>query len=206
MTMNIGLVGGTFDPVHLGHLAVAEEARLELNLAEVIFIPAGRPYFKAAALISPAEYRVNMLNLAIAEKPYFRVSLMEIQRPGPSYAVDTVAKMKRQLSEGDEIFFIMGWDSLMTLSRWEQPERLIKLCKIVAAPRPGYPKPDVSLIEKDLPGITLRTVVMEKPLVDISATEIRERVRKGLPIDSMVPAPVAKYIKEKRLYRKPSNA
>ena len=94
MTMNIGLIGGTFDPVHLGHLAIAEEARRQLNLAEVIFIPAGQPYFKALAYISPAEHRVNMLKLAIAGKPYFKVSLMEIKRPGPSYTIDTVSRIK----------------------------------------------------------------------------------------------------------------
>lgn len=198
----IGVMGGTFDPVHLGHLAIAEEARTQLDMTEVVFVPAGRPYFKALAYISPPEHRVNMLNLALADRPYFKISLMEIKRPGPSYAVDTIAKMKRQLTADDEIFFIMGWDSLLTLPRWEQPERLIKLCKIVAAPRPGYPKPDVSLIEPELPGVTQRTVVMEKPLVDISSTDIRERVKNGQPIDKLVPPAVAKYIREKGLYRR----
>ncbi len=198
---NIGLLGGTFDPVHLGHLAVAEEARSQVNLTEVVFIPAGHPYFKAFAYISPAEHRVTMLKLAIADKSYFKISLMEIERPGPSYAIDTVSKIKSQLSDGGEIFFIMGWDSLLTLPQWQDPEKLISLCRIIAAPRPGYSKPDNSLLEKDLPGISQRTVILDKPLIDISATEIRERVRHGLPIDNMVPAPVAKYIQEKGLYR-----
>lgn len=202
----LGIMGGTFDPVHLGHLAIAEEALRQANLTEIIFIPAGHPYFKAATLISPAEDRVNMLNLAIAGHPCYKTSLMEIKRPGPSYAVDTIAKMKRQLSADDEIFFIMGWDSLLTLHLWEQPERLIQLCWIIAAPRPGYSRPDVSLIEKELPGITQRAIIMDKPLVDISATEIRERVRQGLPIDDMVPAAVANYIRERGLYRKPDDA
>lgn len=196
----IGIIGGTFDPVHLGHLAVAEEACRQVGLAEMIFLPAGHPYFKAAALISPAEHRIKMLELAIADKPQYKISLLEIQRPGPSYAVETVAKMKSQRRPEDQIFFIMGWDSLQTLPRWEQPARLISLCQIIAAPRPGYSKPEIDLIEKDLPGISQRTIVMEKPLVNISATEIRERVRRGLPVDTMVPSPVAKYIKEKGLY------
>jgi nicotinate-nucleotide adenylyltransferase len=196
----IGIIGGTFDPVHLGHLAVAEEACRQVGLAEMIFLPAGHPYFKAAALISPAEHRVKMLELAIVDKPKYKISLLEIQRPGPSYAVETVAKIKSQRPPEDEIFFIMGWDSLLTLPRWEQPERLISLCKIIASPRPGYSKPDIDLIEKDLPGISQLTLVMEKPLVNISATEIRERVRRGLPVDNMVTPSVAKYIKEKRLY------
>lgn len=199
--MKSGILGGTFDPVHLGHLAVAEEACRYLNMNEVVFIPAGRPYFKSSSSISPAEHRVNMLNLAIADKPYFKISLMEIRRPGPSYAVDTLAKMKRQLGTGDELFFIMGWDSLLSLPQWQEPQRLLKLCRLVAAPRPGYPRPDISVLEKDLPGIAERTVVMDQPWIDISATDIRQRVRQGLPIDDLVPRAVALYIRQKRLYK-----
>jgi nicotinate-nucleotide adenylyltransferase len=201
MTKSIGLMGGTFDPVHLGHLAISEEARRQLSLSEVIFIPAGHPYFKAFAFISSAEHRINMLNLAIADKPYFKISLIEIERPGPSYAVDTVSRIKSQLRPGDEMFFIMGWDSLLTLPLWQEPEQLISLCRIAAAARPGYPEPDLSLLEQDLPGISRRTVILDNPVIDISATEIRERVRQGLRIEDMVPAPVAKYIQEKGLYR-----
>jgi|WetSurMetagenome_2_1015567.scaffolds.fasta_scaffold157900_2 nicotinate-nucleotide adenylyltransferase len=201
----IGVIGGTFDPVHLGHLAVADEAMRQVGLAEMIFVPAGHPYFKAAARISSAEHRIKMLELAIANMPHYKISLLEIQRPGPSYAVETIAKMKSQFKTEDEIFFIMGWDSLLTLPRWEQPEWLISLCKIIAAPRPGFSKPDINLIEKDLPGISQRTIVMEKPQVDISATEIRERVRRGLPIEDMVPPLVARYIKENRLYMTNAN-
>lgn len=200
MTKNIGILGGTFDPVHLGHLALAEEARQQLLLAEFVFIPAGRPYFKAAACITPAGHRVKMLTMALEGKPYFKISLMEIQRPGPSYTVDTILRMKDTLDAGDEIFFVLGWDSLLSLPRWQEPERLISLCRIVAAPRPGYPRPDMSILEKDLPGISQRTVVLEKPVMDISSTDIRERARQGLPIDHLVPRAVAGYIKEKRLY------
>lgn len=193
-------MGGTFDPIHLGHLAVAEEARRQINLDEVRFMPAGQPYFKDLSSISPAEDRLRMLALAIAEKPYYSISRLEIDRPGPSYAVESVFQMKQLLRPGDEIFFIMGWDSLMTLYRWYEADRLIKLCKIVAAPRPGYPKPDVDVLEKDLPGITRRSIVMDRPLIDISATEIRRRVHQGLPVDDMVPLAVAGYIRERRLY------
>jgi nicotinate-nucleotide adenylyltransferase len=197
----IGVIGGTFDPVHLGHLAVADEAMRQVGLAEMIFVPAGHPYFKAAARISSAEHRIKMLELAIANIAHYKISLLEIQRPGPSYAVETIAKIKSQRLPENEIFFVMGWDSLLTLPRWEQPERLIRLCKIIAAPRPGFSKPDINLIEKDLPGISQCTIVMEKPLIDISATEIRERVRRGLSIDTLVPAAVERYIKDKGLYR-----
>jgi nicotinate-nucleotide adenylyltransferase len=193
-------MGGTFDPVHLGHLAVAEEARQKAGLNEIVFVPAGHPYFKALSRISAAQHRVNMLKLAVAEKPHFKVSLLEIQRPGPSYAVDTLARLKTQLGPEDELYFILGWDSLLTLPRWEQPERLIELCKLIAAPRPGFSKPDVKLLENDLPGISQKTIVLDKPVVDISSTDIRERVKKGLPIDHLVAAEVDRYIREKGLY------
>jgi len=199
--MKTGVMGGTFDPVHLGHLAVAAEAVRELALDEIIFMPAGHPYFKAQAKISPAEDRVNMLKLAIAGLPHYRISLIEIERPGPSYAVDSMDKMRTQMDPSDELFFIMGWDSLLTLYRWYEAGRLIRLCRIIAAPRPGYARPDLSSLEKDLPGISKRAVVMDGPLVDISSTDIRQKARQGLSIDSLVPPGVAQYIRERGLYR-----
>jgi nicotinate-nucleotide adenylyltransferase len=198
--MKIGVLGGTFDPLHLGHLAVAEEARKELEMAKVIFVPAGHPYFKAASLISPSEQRVAMLKLAIEDKLYFEISLLEIERPGPSYAVDTVSCLKSELASGDKIFFILGWDSLLTLHLWQEPMRLINLCHLVAAPRPGYLRPDIGDLEKNLPGISERITIMDRPLVDISSTQVRQRVLQGLPIDHLVPATVASYIKEHSLY------
>jgi nicotinate-nucleotide adenylyltransferase len=199
--MNIGVMGGTFDPVHLGHLAVAEEARNQINLAEVIFVPAGNPYFKEGTAVSSSLQRVNMLELAIKDKPYFKISLIEIERDGPSYAVDTISSLKEFLSKEDEIFFILGWDSLLNLHLWHQPEHLMGLCRFVAAPRPGYPRPDTQTLEKDLPGISKRTVVMDKPLINISSTQIRERVKASQSISKMVPPEVEKYIKEHNLYK-----
>jgi nicotinate-nucleotide adenylyltransferase len=198
--MNIGVMGGTFDPVHLGHLAVAEQAFQQIAMTEVIFIPAGHPYFKANTLISPAEDRVKMLKLALVDSPHFTISLLEVQRSGPSYAVDTLSQLRKQVKKNDELFFIMGWDSLLSLPRWQKPKRLLQLCKLVAAPRPGYPKPDLRLLEEELPGIAGRTVIMDKPVIDISSANIRERVQEGLPIEHLVPREVEKYIKEKRLY------
>jgi nicotinate-nucleotide adenylyltransferase len=199
--MNMGVLGGTFDPVHLGHISLAVEACRQLKMSKVVFVPAGRQYFKAAALMSLAEDRINMLKLALTDKPDFEISLLEIQRPGPSYAVETLARIKEPLETGDELFFILGWDSLLTLPRWQEPERLLALCKLVAAPRPGYPEPDMSALEKELPGITESTLVLDRPVMDISATEIRERVKEGLPIDDMVTPEVAQYIREKGLYK-----
>ena len=195
-------MGGTFDPIHLGHLGVAEEAYSLLNLGEVRFMPAGHPYFKEETSISPSEDRTKMVNLAISGIKHFSLSLLEIQRPGPSYAVDSMDKMKHQLGQEVELFFLMGWDSLVTLHLWFEAERLIRICRIVAAPRPGFPMPDLDMLEKDLPGISKRTILMNKPLIDISSTNIRERVRGGLPVDEMVPAAVARYIMERGLYRR----
>ncbi len=194
-------MGGTFDPVHVGHLAVAAEALRVLDLIAVVFMPAGQPYFKNLASITPGKERLEMLTLAISGQPRYSLSLMELQREGHSYAVDSMVKMRAGLKPEDELYFILGWDSLLSLPQWYQADLLIQICRIVAAPRPGYAKPDVGLIEKDLPGITGRCTVLEKPLIDISSTQIRRRVAAGLSIDEMVPPEVARYIQQKGLYR-----
>jgi len=116
--MKIGVLGGTFDPIHKGHLIVAEEARNRLNLDEVLFVPAGEPWLKAGRPISDAEHRVQMVRLAIANKPYFKLSTMEIERPGPSYTVDTIAELQTQLDREDELFFVLGWGNLVELPQW----------------------------------------------------------------------------------------
>ena len=200
--LKIAVLGGTFDPVHLGHLAVAAEACNLLNLNQLIFMPAGRPYFKNLENISAAKHRLNMLKLAIAGQPHYQISLIEIEREGPSYAVDSMARIKSGLKPEDELYFIMGWDSLLSLPQWYEASRLIEICRIVAAPRPGYPLPDVSQIEKDLPGLAHRCIVMERPLIDISSTAIRQKVAAGLPIDDAVPPAVAEYIRKEGLYKK----
>jgi nicotinate-nucleotide adenylyltransferase len=200
--LKIAVLGGTFDPIHLGHLAVAAEACSLLNLSQLIFMPAGRPYFKNLENISAAKHRLNMLKLAIAGQPHFQISLIEIEREGPSYAVDSMARIKGGLKPEDELYFIMGWDSLLSLPQWYEASRLIEICRIVAAPRPGYPLPDVSQIEKDLPGLAQRCIVMERPLIDISSTAIRQKVAAGLPIDDVVPPAVAEYISKEGLYKK----
>jgi nicotinate-nucleotide adenylyltransferase len=164
-------------------------------------MPAGQPYFKEGTAISPAADRVRMLELALTGQTAYVISRLEIDRPGPSYAVDSIANIKNTVNSTDELFFIVGWDSIMSLHLWYQAERLIKLCRIVAAPRPGYPQPNLPSLERDLPGITERTIVMERPLIDISASLIREKVRQGLPIDGLVHPDVGAYIKEKGLYR-----
>ena len=198
--MKIGVLGGTFDPIHLAHLAVAEAVKAKLGLAEVIFVPAGQPWLKANNYISAAEHRAQMVRLAIAGKSYFRLSAMEIDRPGPSYTVDTMAELRGQIGAGGELYFILGWDNLAELPRWRQPARLIQLCYLVAVPRPGYPVPDLMKLAGDIPGIAQRVIIMDKPQLDISATEIRKRLSRGAPINDLVPEAVAEYIRRHGLY------
>ena len=198
--MKIGVLGGTFDPVHQGHLVIAEEAIGRLNLAEILFVPAGQPWLKMDYPISSAEHRVQMVRLAIADKPGFKLSTMEIERDGPTYTVDTIAQLQAQLGTGTELFFILGWDNLNELPQWREPARLVKLCHLVAIPRPGYPLPDLDSLEAVIPGLTSSTIILNTPEIDISASEIRQTVAQGLSISHLVPEPVDRYIREHRLY------
>ncbi len=201
--MNIGVLGGTFDPVHNGHIVVAEETRARLNLAEILFVPAGQPWLKEGSPILAAEHRVQMVRLAIADEPCFKLSTVEIDRAGPSYTVDTITELQAQLGVGDELYCILGWDSLAQLPQWRQPSRLVKMCRLVAVPRPGYSLPDINSLETVMPGLLRRLTVLDKPEVDISATEIRERVARGLSIGHLVPERVDEYIRQHQLYLLP---
>jgi nicotinate-nucleotide adenylyltransferase len=198
--MKIGVLGGTFDPVHLGHIAMAEEARDWLGLAEVIIVPAGQPMSKSSGRITPAKHRIAMLRMAVAGKPHLKVSAMEIERPGPSYTVDTIAALKRHYGEKDEIYFILGWDSLAQVADWREPGRIVEMCYLAAVPRPGWSRPGLEALEGVIPGITKKVVFMDKPRLDISASAIREMAAQGESIDRLVPKEVAEYIKKHKLY------
>jgi nicotinate-nucleotide adenylyltransferase len=197
--MKIGVFGGTFDPIHNGHLTIAEEVRTQLALKEVWFVPTGHPWLKVGRVISPWEQRVQMIELAIYGRPYFRLSTIEASRPGPSYTIDTIIELKRQLKTA-ELFFIMGWDSLNSLPLWKESNNLITLCRLVAVPRPGGEPPDLMVLDEAVPGLSQNVIMLSKPQLDISATEIRARVAQSIPIDGMVPLPVLKYIQQNRLY------
>lgn len=199
--MNIGVLGGTFDPIHIGHLVVADEVTASIGLAGVLFVPAGKPWLKANNTISATEHRLKMVRLAIADKPNFSLSTLEIERAGPTYTVDTIRELGEKYSKSVELFFILGWDNLEDLPRWHQPELLISMCLIVAVPRVGYPVPDLASLDEAIPGLSQRVIMLDKPEIDISASVIRERVRKGLPISHLVPQEVEKYIGEQGLYR-----
>ncbi len=198
--MNIGVIGGTFDPIHNGHLLIAQEVSTRLSLAEVFFVPAGQPWLKANSPVSAAEHRLEMVRLAIADRPHFKLSAVDIDRAGPSYTTDTIADLQSQLGADTELFFILGWDSLAALPQWHEPSRLIEMCYLVAVPRPGYRRPKVKSLEKSIHGISRRLMLLDRPEVDISAAVIRERVARGLSIRHLVPGPVNRYIKQHRLY------
>ncbi len=197
--MRIGILGGTFDPPHIGHLVIAEEARSELGLARVYFIPARRPPHKLDEPVTPLEDRVEMLRLALGGNPFFSLSLVEANRPGPSYTVDTLRELRQELPDSTDLFFIMGMDSLVELPTWHQPAELIKLCLLAVLKRPGY-SADMESLEKQIPGIGSRVVFIPSPEVEISSTELQARCRAGLSLKYLVPDSVAEYIREHGLY------
>jgi nicotinate-nucleotide adenylyltransferase len=205
--MNIGVLGGTFDPIHMGHLIIAEEVRARLDLAEVLFVPAGQPWLKLnnANAISPPQHRVEMVRLALADEPAFKLSTMEIDRPGPSYTVDTMDELGGQIGADDKLFFILGWDNLNQLPRWHQPSQLVKLCRLVPVRRVGFASPDLDSLEAAVPGLAQSLVMLDTPQIEISASEIRARVARGLSIHQLVPEPVERYIIEQKLYVKKSS-
>jgi nicotinate-nucleotide adenylyltransferase len=200
----IGMLGGTFDPIHVGHLALAESARLELGLDEILFVPAGRPPHKRGHRITSARHRLAMVELATDGRPGFAVSRIEIDRAGPSYTIDTVEALLAKAAAADrpiELTVILSAESFTDLPTWHEPDRLLRLARIAVAPRPGHPAPAREHLMELLPGVSDRVVVLNGPHLDVSASAIRARVAAGLPIDGLVPPAVAAYIEAHALYR-----
>jgi len=198
--MKVGIMGGTFDPIHSGHLIIAEEVREALELDEVLFMPCGQPWLKLERPITPAVHRVEMVRLAIGTAPQFKLSEVEVKRSGPSYSVDTMMEFQEQFGSGAELFFIVGCDALAHLAKWKEPQRLIQLCKLVAVPRVNFNSPDLKALERSVPGVSQRLIYVATPIIDISSSRIRERVRKGLSIRYLVPEKVEEYIRRQKLY------
>jgi nicotinate-nucleotide adenylyltransferase len=199
--VRLGIFGGTFDPIHIGHLIIAEEARVRLGLDEVLFIPAGQPWLKADRPITEARHRLAMAELAVASNPCFRASDVEVARPGPSYTVDTLAELRRKLGPDADIYLILGLDSLRQLSRWHRPERVLEMCTVVGISRPGAEDFDPSTLDAISPGASSKVILLRVPLIDISGTDIRQRVAAGLSIKYRVPEDVEAYIYEQGLYK-----
>ncbi len=197
----LGVIGGTFDPVHYGHLAAAEEARVRMNLEQVLFVVARVSPHKLDEEVTAVEHRLAMVSLAIASNPFFTISRVDVDRPAPSYTVDTVSILQEQFGQGTEIYFIMGLDSLVELPTWHQPLRLAQLCRLLAVERPDV-EVDMAQLEASLPGISSRVEIIDMPAVDISSSELQERVRQGLPIKYQVPEEVERYIRDHELYKR----
>ena len=193
--MRLGLMGGTFDPIHMGHLLAAEEALERCRLDEVMFAPAGRPWMKEGEEVSAAHHRMNMATLAASSNPRFSVSSVEVDREGLTYTVDTLEELNRD-DPSRELFLIAGADSLVQMNRWKQPERIRELCTVVAVPRPGYDVPNAASRADE----STRVIYLEAPLTAISATEVRERVSRGLTVGDWVPEAVEAYIHRHGLY------
>lgn len=201
----IGLLGGTFDPVHYGHLVIAEEVRVSLHLDTMVFIPAGQPPHKMEHTSAAPKHRLAMLQLATASNPYFTYSRVEIDRPGPSYLADTLHILRECWGQHIELDFVLGWDSLVELPGWYQPERIIALLtKLIAVGRPGHvERIDTTRqeLEAKLPGIAQRLRIIPVPQLDISSTDLRQRVAEGRPIKYQLPEAVEQYIIDHGLYR-----
>lgn len=200
--MRIGVFGGTFDPIHSGHLVIAEDVRRELGLDEVLFVPAGQPWLKAERDVTEAAHRLEMAMLATALNPHFNVSTIELERPGPTYTVDTIAELKSGVAAGAELCFILGLDALAELPQWKDPERLVNMCRLVGVRRPGYEKLDLRPLESAVPGASEWVMMVDTPLIDVSATDIRSRVSQGISIQGLVPQTVEDYIAQHELYRR----
>jgi nicotinate-nucleotide adenylyltransferase len=194
----IGILGGTFDPPHLAHLAIAEEAREALGLSRVVFVPAGQPWQKADRPVSPGPRRMAMVERAVSGNPFFVADPREVDRPGPSYTVDTIAELAAET--GAEPWFILSAEALAGLPTWRDPERILRLARLCVVPRAGAPATAIEAFRERFPGAADRIVALDAPRLAISSTMIRARVRAGRSIRYLVPDAVAALIAEYALY------
>lgn len=198
--MQVGILGGTFDPVHLAHLVMAEEARTSMGLSHVLFVPAGEPWLKEGRALSSVSHRVNMVRLAVEDNPHFQVSLAEVQRPGPSYTVDTLEGLVEELGPETALHFILGVDALEEFHRWKEPARILALASLVVVGRPGRPAFEWTAFFSRFPQAEGRVRLLESPLIGISGTEIRQRAEAGASLRYLVPLKVADYIHDHGVY------
>lgn len=199
--VNIGLMGGTFDPIHMGHLVTAEEARQQFSLDYVVFIPAGLPPHKEIENVSAPEHRFLMTNLAVMSNPYFIVSRLEVDRKEPSYTVDTVSYFSRREPAGTTLYFITGADAILEILTWKDYEKLLNLCTFIAVSRPGYSLEQLwENAGRPCDHLIRKVHMLEIPALAISSTYIRRRVALGRTIKYLTPEPVEQYIKKHGLY------
>jgi len=200
MPILIGLFGGTFDPPHIGHLILSAEAQAQLGLERLLWILTPNPPHKQGQPITPLEHRLVMVNLAISEDRWFELSTVEIERPGPHYALDTVKIIAEQNPDA-KLVYLMGGDSLRDLPTWHRPKDLVAALHLIGIMhRPGD-SIDLPALEKIIPGLTAKIRFVEAPLLEIASHEIRQRVAEGHPFRYFITPAVYNYIKEHSLYR-----
>ncbi len=222
----LGLFGGSFNPIHYGHLAIARDVRERMKLSRILFVPTGHPPHKQKQSLAPASARLEMVRLALADTSVFTVSPIEVHRTGKSYSVDTIREIREQWSPSCELFFIIGLDAFLEFPTWRAPEEILKMCHFVVVPRPGrsfktlaeislFKNPDPAPLGQLDAGIidrfdmvlpeALGITCLSIPPCPISASEIRRRVQNGLPLANMLPPPVESYILQHSLYQEDSN-
>jgi nicotinate-nucleotide adenylyltransferase len=201
---SLGVFGGTFDPVHLAHLAVAQEAAEVLGLERVAFVPAGEPPHKPGREITPGADRLAMLDLAIAGNDRFTVDRLELGRAGPSYTVDTLTAMAASRPPGaPDLVLVLSAEAFLGLMTWREPRRILELACVVVAPRDGYPDAGPGFLEANLPDLAHRATFLDSPRLRLSASELRARAAAGRSLRYLVPDAVAAYIGDHALYRNP---
>lgn len=206
--MRVGIFGGTFDPIHLGHLILAEQCRQQARLDQVLIIPAALPPHKREQAVSSFAQRVEMVTLAIAGNPAFRVDELEKDRVGPSYTVDTLAQL-RQARPGDDLFFLLGSDSLRDFPTWYQPQRILELAELLVVERPDFPAISPADLRAALgleASFELRYQIVRSPLIELSSRDLRQYLAEGRSVRYMIPRAVEAYIDDKGLYRKTTPA
>lgn len=191
--MRIGILGGTFNPIHNGHLIIAEQVRIKFGLSKVLFIPCNIPYHKKSIGLASAKHRLAMVKLAIKDNPYFEASDIEIKRGGLTYSIDTIRYLKNTYPAGTQFYFIIGVDSLPELPLWREIKTLAKLCRFVAIDRPGFIRPKLKL--------SARISYLSYPLIDISSSRIRHSIKQRQSVKYLVPGSVQQYINKHKLYR-----
>ena len=199
--MRVGVFGGAFDPVHFGHLILAEQGRERGRLDEVLFVPAPRPPHKPR-LVARFDQRVEMLALAVAGNPAFRIDEMEKDRDGPSYTVDTLAELRRR-RPGDDFWLLVGGDTVRDLHLWYEPRRLVEMAGLLVMDRPCSPPPESAELAARLgiPAAALRLEVIDAPHIDIASRDLRRRAAEGRSLRYLLPRAVECYVHDKRLYR-----
>ena len=197
----IGVLGGTFDPIHYGHIALGKKVASTLKLKRILFIPAGNPWMKSEKSVSSAHHRLKMLELGIAGIEEFSFSDMEIKRSGPTYTYETILDLTKDKPETKTIYLILGWDAIKEFHRWKNSDRLLKLVRIVAVARPGYEEFSTQYQENKDIRVFDEAVVIDKSISGITSTIIRERIKLKQSINNLVPKDVEKYILEHGLYK-----